>query len=170
MRHICFSLLIICCPVVSVSLLSLSLLDEGGEAPPPGEAVDTEKPVAVKTRIKKVSPGVYTSEVCTLARYVCGYNITWFSPWYNCTGWLGVKHQLIYISWFWALRSRSWLERPPGWEISPEILHHCCTVSNGKIASKLSWHKQCYTYTHSLCLTCTHACSYMIQTFLLNLC
>ena len=105
MRHICFSLLIICCPVVSVSLLLLSLLDEGGEAPPPGEAVDTEKPVAVKTRFKKVSPGVYTSEVCTLAWYICGYNITWF----------------------WALCSRSWLERPPGWEISPQ--RFCITAA-----------------------------------------
>ena len=51
-----------------ISFVVVSLLDEGDEVPVKEEAVDAEKPVVVKTRIKKVSPGVYTSEVST-----CGW-------------------------------------------------------------------------------------------------
>ena len=46
----------------------VSFSEEGGEAPPVEESVDPEKSVTVKTRIKKVSPGVYTSEVSTASR------------------------------------------------------------------------------------------------------
>ena len=49
--------------------------------------------------------------VCLRKRFLSSahsFLLPWWLPWYNCTGWLGVKHQLTYLLFLGVLCSLTW--------------------------------------------------------------